>query len=201
MNFLAHLVLAEPNAGARLGNLLGDFCHGVDVQSLPAVVRAGVLRHRAIDRFTDTAAEVKAAKALFSPQRRRFAPVIVDVWFDHLLLQHWDLLESRAFAPLCQQIYQDLWQQRASMPAAMAETVTSMVRHDWFASYRYSENVASALDRIAGRIRFANHFAGSIAEVAQHQRALEQLFLQFYPRLQAFVQQLGPEQAALCAQQ
>lgn len=197
MNFLAHLVLAENNAAARFGNLLGDFCRGVDVSTLPPAVYAGLLRHRAVDRFTDTAAEVRAAKALFSPARRRFAPVIVDVLFDHLLLAHWQRFETREFAPLCQQIYQDLWQQRAQMPPVMATTVTSIVQHNWFASYHSIEGVGLALDRIAGRIRFANDFAGSIAEIQLHYSELNQLFLQFYPKLQAFVQQLGPELSAL----
>lgn len=199
MNFLAHLVLAEDNAEARFGNLLGDFCHGVDVSALPPVVHAGLLRHRAIDRFTDAASEVRTAKALFSAQRRRFAPVMVDVLFDHFLLRHWQRFEQRAYSPLCQQIYQDLWQQRAKMPPAMAATVTSIVQHDWFASYRSIEDIGLALDRIASRIRFANQFSGSIDEIRFHYSELDQLFLQFYPQLQAFVRQLGPEQSALAA--
>ncbi len=199
MNFLAHLVLAEDNAQARVGNLLGDFCHGVDISTLPPAVYAGLLRHRAIDRFTDAASEVRAAKALFSAQRRRFAPVMVDVLFDHFLLLHWQRFDQRPYAPLCQQIYQDLWQQRAMMPPAMAATVTSIVQHDWFASYRSLADIGLALDRIAGRIRFANQFCGSIAEIRLHYGELNQLFLQFYPQLQAYVRQLGPEQTALAA--
>ncbi len=199
MNFLAHLVLAEENAEARMGNLLGDFCHGVDISALPPAVHAGLLRHRAIDRFTDAAIEVRAAKALFSAQRRRFAPVIVDVLFDHFLLQHWLRFEQRPYATLCQQIYRDLWQLRATMPAAMAATVTSIVQHDWFASYRSIEDIGLALDRIASCIRFANQFSGSIDEIRLHYSELNQLFLQFYPQLQTFVRQLGPEQIALTA--
>ncbi len=197
MNFLAHLVLAEANPESRFGNLLGDFCRGIDLHSLPPQVHAGVLRHRAVDRFTDSAPAVRAAKALFSAQRRRFAPVIVDVMFDHLLLKHWSALDNRPFAPLCRQIYQQLWQQRAMMPAAMAHTVTALVQQDWFHSYRSLSSVGLALDNIARRIRFANAFSGSFDELAQHQGELEQLFLQFYPALQQHLQQLGPELAAL----
>ena len=58
MNFFAHLVLAEPTPQSRLGNLMGDFCQGLDLKTLPVAVQAGIWRHRAIDRFTDTAAEV-----------------------------------------------------------------------------------------------------------------------------------------------
>jgi acyl carrier protein phosphodiesterase len=199
MNFLAHLVLAEATPESRLGNLMGDFCQGIDLNSLPVAVQAGIWRHRAVDRFTDTAAEVREAKALFSKARRRFAPVMIDVLFDHLLLRHWHHVEQRPYDSLCQQIYQDLWQQRALMPPLMATTVTAIVQHDWFASYQHLDQIGLALDRIASRIRFANQFAGSIDEIRLHYSALNQLFLQFYPKLQLFVQQLGPEQAALAA--
>lgn len=193
MNFFAHLILAEPTAQSRFGNLLGDFCRGVDIQSLPSAVRAGLYRHRAIDRFTDAADQVKTAKLLFSAQRRRFAPIILDVLFDHFLLRHWSRFDPRDLATLISQIYQDLWQQRAQMPAAMALTVTSIVEHDWFGSYQSLEGVGLALDRIAGRLRFPHQFSGAITEIRQHELQLEALFLQFYPQLQAYVGALGAE--------
>lgn len=201
MNFLAHLVLAESTAESRFGNLLGDFCQGLDLKSLPPAVQAGVWRHRAIDRFTDAAAEIQQAKAMFSRERRRFAPVILDVLFDHLLIRHWPTLDTRALTPLCQDIYQQLEQQQGLMPTAMAKTVRAIVQQDWFGSYQQLENIGMALDRIATRIRFDNHFAGSIAEINQHLPELDALFLQFYPQLQAYVRQLGPELAVFLARQ
>ncbi len=201
MNFFAHLVLAEPTPQSRLGNLMGDFCQGLDLKTLPLPVQAGIWRHRAIDRFTDAAAEVLQAKALFSPARRRFAPVMLDVLFDHLLLQHWAQLDSRPLAPMCQQFYQQLWQQRSAMPPAMAATVTAIVQQDWFGSYQQLDNIGMALDRIASRIRFAHQFTGSIEEIRQYLPELDKLFLQFYPKLQSYVHELGPELAALSARQ
>lgn len=197
MNFLAHLVLAEPSAESRLGNLMGDFCQGLDLSLLPEAVQAGIWRHRAVDRFTDAAPEVRQAKTLFSKARRRFAPVIIDVLFDHLLLKHWHVLEARDFTALCHDIYQQLWQQRGLMPPAMQATVLAIVQQDWFGSYRQLDNIGRSLDRIASRIRFDNQFAGSIEEVRQHLPTLESLFLQFYPQLQAHVRQLGDERQRL----
>lgn len=197
MNFLAHLVLAEATAESRLGNLMGDFCQGLDLSRLPDAVQAGIWRHRAVDRFTDAAVEVQQAKTLFSKARRRFAPVIIDVLFDHLLLKHWHELEARDFTVLCHDIYQQLWQQRALMPPAMQVTVFSIVQQDWFGSYRQLDNIGLALDRIASRIRFDNQFTGSIEEIRQHLPELETLFMQFYPRLQTHVQQLGDERNRL----
>ena len=43
MNHFAHLVLARPTVASTVGNLLGDFARGVDTDSLPPRVRAGLL--------------------------------------------------------------------------------------------------------------------------------------------------------------
>ena len=73
MNHFAHLVLAQPTVESTVGNLLGDFARGVDQASLPAAVRAGLLNHRAVDRFTDAHPLVLEMKRSFGARRRRFA--------------------------------------------------------------------------------------------------------------------------------
>jgi len=38
MNFLAHCFLAQPNAESLVGNLLGDFTRGANVDHMPKTV-------------------------------------------------------------------------------------------------------------------------------------------------------------------
>lgn len=195
MNYLAHLVLAEANTSSRIGNLLGDFAHGVLVSELPSAVRAGLHRHRAIDRFTDQASEVLAAKALFSPARRRFAGIALDMLFDHLLIKHWHLYQSQSFVHYKTELYQQLLQDLPQMPASMAATVQLLVQQDWFGQYQDLTQLGKALDRIAQSIRFNHQFDGVINEIGPQMPQLEALFLQFFPKLQLFVAELGPELA------
>jgi acyl carrier protein phosphodiesterase len=49
MNWLAHILLSEPNVENRLGNLLGDLVKGKDLDGLNCNLRRGVIRHYAID--------------------------------------------------------------------------------------------------------------------------------------------------------
>lgn len=196
MNFFAHLVLAEATAESRFGNLLGDFCHGVNLSQYPATVQAAVMRHRAIDRFTDQHQHVRAARLLFSSRYRRFAPVITDLLWDHLLLQHWTSFEQRPLQPLCQQFYQQLEQQLPQMPPAMATTVHSLIHQDWFAHYQQLDGIGAALDNIARRLRFSNQFNGSQQEFEPQLVEFSSLFCQFYPALQQYVVSLGPELTA-----
>lgn len=195
MNYLAHLLLAEASTESRIGNLLGDFAHGVVLSELPPAVKAGLQRHRAVDRFTDQASEVLTAKTLFSQSRRRFAGIALDMLFDHLLIKHWALYQSQPFARYKTELYQQLRQDLPQMPAAMAGTVRLLVQYDWFGQYQDLTQLGRALDRIANRIRFSHQFDGVINEIRPQLPQLEALFLQFFPRLQLFVAELGPELA------
>ena len=53
MNYLAHLLLAEPSREGLLGSLLGDFVKGPLGDRYPEQLRRGIVLHRAIDSFTD----------------------------------------------------------------------------------------------------------------------------------------------------
>jgi len=72
-----------------LGSLIGDFVRGRIDPALPPKVRAGIALHRAIDAYTDAHADVAAARALFEPPFRRYAGILLDMWFDHLLARQW----------------------------------------------------------------------------------------------------------------
>jgi len=193
MNYLAHLFFADDQPQARIGNLLGDFCHGVDIDLLPEGIRQGLRLHRAVDNFTDRSTEIAAAKAYFAPKRRRFAGIALDMLFDHFLIRHWSRFHPQPFALYKTQLYQKLLTELAQMPVTMQPTVRAIVHQDWFGAYADIRQLGLALDRVAQRIRFANHFTGAATDIQAHYPELELLFLQFFPKLQHYVQQLSLE--------
>lgn len=194
MNYLAHAVLAKPNQYSLVGNLLGDFCKGVNIHNLHPMVLAGLKNHRATDRFTDNHPIITAAKAQFSAQRRRFAAVALDVLFDHFLIRHWQQFYPEPFNDYKATLYLQLTQALPLMPLPMRDTMRRVCCNDWFASYQHLPRLGQALDHIAGRIRFANNFRGIITEISPRYPELERDFLQFYPQLQQHLQQLALEQ-------
>ena len=188
MNHFAHLVLAQPTVESTVGNLLGDFARGVDADSLPAPVRAGLLNHRAVDRFTDSHPLVREMKRGFSRKRRRFAGIALDIYFDHLLIRHWELFEQRRLEPLIGDFYRRMAVGRALMPGPDMRRVTQrMIDYDWFGSYRDIDAVAESLDRVAGRIRFDNDFANAIEDLLRQHDSIRDGFLEFFPQLQRHV--------------
>ncbi|GLS83868.1 ACP phosphodiesterase [Paraferrimonas haliotis] len=188
MNYLAHLYLSQSTVESRVGNLLGDFSKGVDSASLPANVRAGLQNHRLVDRFTDQHPQVRNLKKLMSPERRRFAGVILDLAFDHFLIKHWHRFHSSAFETVCHDYYESLRAGQYLMPRTMQQVTLRVANEHWFGSYQTLHGVGYALDRIAQRIRFANQFQGSIKDLNQHQDQIEAVFLVFFEELIAHVQ-------------
>lgn len=195
MNHFAHLVLSQPTVESAVGNLLGDFARGVKVESLPAAVHAGLLNHRAVDRFTDSHPLVASMKRCFSPARRRFAGIALDIYFDHLLLTHWQRFEERQLDSLIAEFYERMSSGQVLMPGPDMRRITRrMIDYDWFGSYRHIDSIAESLDRVAQRIRFANDFDNAIEDLQRHHEMIRDGFFEFYPQLQQHITEQAIEQ-------
>ncbi|MCC0177441.1 DUF479 domain-containing protein [Waterburya agarophytonicola K14] len=89
MNWLAHLLLAESNPEVSLGNLLGDLIKGEAREALNPTLQRGLECHQAIDIFTDKHPLVKRSKQRISNEYRRFAGILIDVFYDYILANNW----------------------------------------------------------------------------------------------------------------
>ena len=183
MNYLAHLFLAKPTADSQFGNLLGDFRRGVDVTSFSSDVRRGLENHYVVDKFTDQHDLVKEAKTLFHQSRRRYAPVAIDIYFDHLLIKHWSRFSGQPFSSFCSQRFELLETRLPQMPRTMQHSVGHMITHNWFDDYAREEGIAKAITVVAKRIRFKNDFHKSVDDIASNKAKLESVFLSFLPEL------------------
>ncbi|WP_394223288.1 ACP phosphodiesterase [Alteromonas gracilis] len=193
MNYLAHLFLARPTADSHFGNLLGDFRRGVDVNSYSSAVLLGLKNHYEVDKFTDSHESVREAKTLFDKSRRRFAPVALDIYFDHLLIKHWDKFTTQDFGDFREQSFSLLEQRLPTMPRTMQHSVGHMITHDWFEDYAKEEGIAKAISVVAKRIRFTNTFHRAVDDIRDHKQEIEKSFLAFFPDLITHVKKYSPE--------
>jgi acyl carrier protein phosphodiesterase len=192
MNYLAHAFLSRSSPELLVGGLLGDFVKGREhlMQYSPPVC-AGILLHRAIDRYTDAHPIVRASCALISPARRRFAAILVDVFYDHFLARHWQRYADLPLETFTQQVYATLMPDIASYPERLQRILPRMAADDWLASYAEVESVDAALHGIARRFqRFARAaaLADGVQELLRNYAVLEQHFLDFFPELLDFVE-------------
>jgi acyl carrier protein phosphodiesterase len=189
VNYLAHVFLSHDTPDAVVGAMLGDFVKGRVIDGWGEEVRAAISLHRAIDRFTDRHPLTRASRALVSEERRRFAGILVDVFYDHFLARHWARFHPLPLAQFTQAIYGALLPRRTEFPAGFQRILPRMVRDDWLASYADVASVDAALRGLARRFRYAERASGlasGISELENNYAALERNFLEFAPLLRNF---------------
>ena len=187
MNFLAHLHLGPTDPQMALGGLLGDFVKGsVATMDLPDSVRQGIWLHRRIDAFTDQHPLVLRSKARVSDGRRRYAGIMVDMFYDHLLVRHWRRFADQPLALFTAQMYQAVLDQQALMPERARTVLVRMAREDWLGSYADLQNLHLALNNMARRLRPGNRLPGAVAELETHYPHFEADFLRFMPEVSDF---------------
>ncbi|HET7775816.1 MAG TPA: ACP phosphodiesterase [Azospira sp.] len=198
MNFLAHAYLGGASQDLRLGGFIGDFVKGplrAEDHGLPAAVLAGVELHRRIDSFAETHPAFMASKARISPERRRVAGIVVDLFYDHFLARNWAELGAGAgLPPLLEDFSAGLYAQAAALeeglPARLAGLLPRMRDEDWLASYREAETIAFALDRMSQRFTRPSArqaLCGAGAELLRDYAGFEADCRAFLPAAQAFV--------------
>ena len=125
---------------------------------------------------------------IISAPRRRFAGIALDIYFDHLLINHWHDFESGDAERRINEIYRRMIAGRRLMPGEQMRSVTRrMVEFDWFGSYRELDAVAESLDRVASRIRFRNRFDNAIEDLLRNRELIRDGFFEFYPQLKRYV--------------
>ena len=136
MNYLAHLHLGGPHPSDMLGSLYGDFVKGPLTGRWPANIEAGIRLHRQIDAFTDSHPVVLQAKQRFPSERRRYAGILIDLFFDHCLAMHWHKYADESLSIFTERVYQTLKQEETRLPGKLALIAPRMAAQDWLGSYR-----------------------------------------------------------------
>lgn len=192
MNHLAHALLAGSDADLLLGSLLGDFWRGAPEPAWRGGVRAGVVLHRKIDVYTDSHPTVAGARALFDAPWRRYAGILIDIYFDHALARDWpgdaeplEQLSARALATL--------EGNRDWLPAELNRFAGYFRANGLFAAYADRAAIERVLGGISRRLRHPNLLGDAGPVLWQRADELDAAFARFFPDLQAHARALRGE--------
>ena len=187
MNFLAHALLAGESPALVVGGVVGDWIKGPLPAGLPEDLARGVALHRAIDSFAETHPAFCASRARMSPARRRYAGVLVDIFYDHLLARDWARYRGDGLGSYCALVYRQIADRRHHLPASAHHALELMAREDWLQSYGGLEGIADVLARMARRARQPNPLAGGEADFVAAAEGFERDFRDWLPDAQHFV--------------
>lgn len=186
MNHLAHALLSGADDGWRLGGLLGDFVRGRMDPRLPLPVQRGIAQHRAIDAYTDNHAEIRAMRARFQPPYRRYAGILIDIWFDHLLARDFPAWSDIPLLRFSDDLVQLLHRHDALLPESLRRFRAYLEAHGLPAAYADRPMIGRVLGAVGTRLTRANPLAEGMLEITRLEADLDLAFARFFPDLQAF---------------
>ena len=185
MNFLAHIYLSQGHPKVTIGNFIGDFVKGTQIDRYDDEIRKGILLHRAIDHFTDTHEIVKKSKDRLRGNFRHYAPVIVDVFYDHILAREWKKYAQEDLNDFVQGFYQLTMDFSEEIPQSARHMLTYMKRDNWLYNYQFIEGINRALSGMSRRTKFESKMDVAAKELSLHYEAFRDEFQLFFPELQA----------------
>lgn len=191
MNWLAHLLLAESDPEARLGNLLGDLVKGKQRQAFNLKIQRGIECHQAIDIFTDKHPIVKCSKQRIDPKYRRFSGILIDVFYDYILANNWQNYCDVSLARFTATVYAEWESYLATLPVYTRGVIYCLVAEDWLGSSISITGIEKTLARISHKLNRRGKrqydLTPAIDELLINYQQLQQDFSQFFPQLQSHV--------------
>lgn len=186
MNFLAHFYLSGNDKSLIKGNFIADAVKGKKYQKYPEGIRKGILFHREIDSYTDRHEHVKKSSSRLQNKHGKYAPVIVDVLYDHFLAGNWERFSDIPLREYSGRIYKILWEDIHRYPFQSQLTLTYMTKRDWLTNYAELKGVKRALKGLSRRASFKNNMSHAGELIEENYEALEEDFLTFFPEIIQF---------------
>ena len=183
MNFLAHVFLSGPEAPLLVGNFLGDFLTNKEVAKLPPRFQDGVRLHRHIDSFTDQHPLVRASAQRLRAVHGRYAPVILDVFHDYILANHWDTYTEVPLKDFTRGVYDVLLDHLPLMPDFLQQRLPLMVADDWLFRYGTDDGLRFTMSRLGRRSSAPAFFENALDSLHLHYQPLVEEFHAFFPQL------------------
>lgn len=162
---------------------MGDSIKGRDYTYLPEGVQTGVALHRYIDWYTDSNELTRAACDLCREELGKYAPVAVDMIFDHLLAKNWSQYHDENLKVYTEDAFQRLDQFLSIFPEETKMMFKYMREQNWLLGYATIEGLSKALTGLGSRQKYNNNLhLGSVVLQAK-EAEFEAIFNRFFPQL------------------
>lgn len=184
MNHLAHLFLSQSKVELLTGNYIADHVKGKQFEKFSKGIQKGIMMHRAIDEFTDKHSVVKQSKERLYPKYHKYASVLVDMFYDHILAKNWSDYSPISLESFTQSAYKMLASQRSVFPRSAKRMYDHMSTHDWLLGYAGLEGMQRALNGLAYRAKFDSKMDEAVFDLERDYELYKADFQAFFPDLQ-----------------
>lgn len=189
INFLAHLYLSGDHNEIAVGNFMGDFVKGSQLDRFPEMVAKGIILHREIDNYTDNHPIVSQSKDKLREKYRHYSGVIVDMYYDHFLAINFSDYSQDSLEDFAREKYQLLEDHWELIPPRGQNMLPYMIRGDWLSNYAKKEGIHRSLTGLSRRTKFKSNLELAIQDLVEHYDELELEFKQFFEEIRAHISQ------------
>lgn len=180
MNFLAHLYLSKHAEELMIGNFIADAVKGKNFEGYSPGVIQGIKMHREIDAFTDAHHITRQSAARLMPRYRKYAGVIVDVFYDHFLAANWEQYHHEKLPDFAEKVYQLMDQNKLILPPKSQHLLPYMIQHNWLLNYSKIEGIQRTLSGMASRTSFVSNMQFATEELEIHYQEFDEEFKLFF---------------------
>ena len=186
MNYLAHLLLSGDDPNILVGNFIADFVRKKEEAFFSEEIQRGFLLHRKIDEFTDNHPSVALGKALIRAKHSKYAPVILDIHYDHLLYKNWDRYGDIPYEVFTRKIYIILKAAEGILIPHLANRIHNMVEDRWLDNYKTRKGMVKVFKYLQRRVSRPSLIHGVMDTLWKNNKELEAGFHEFFPELLKF---------------
>ena len=134
-------------------------------------------------------------KLLFPKALRRYAPIALDMFWDHFLARHWTTFHDLTLAEFCQLAEQKIINETQASDVTLPERferINGWVWQDkWLESYQKIENIEYALKRMATR-------SERMAPLAETGNVLKENYAESEYRIFCFICRCTKSKCTIC---
>lgn len=185
MNFLGHLYLTQHQPElVSVGNFMADAVKGQKALSdYPREIRQGIIIHRAIDDFTDSHSLFRQGTARLHAAYGKFAPVIMDIFYDHLLAANWSSFSETSLKDFSKSRYKFLSQYKSYLPERTKQWLTYMKMENLLYNYASESKIEQVLGRMDRRTGNISGMSTAVRELRQFKPEYELEFKAFFEEI------------------
>ena len=183
MNYLAHLHLSNHDPMLTIGNMIADFIKKNQIEIYAPSVQRGIQLHRLIDSYTDQHPIVRKGTKRLRSTQGKYAPVVIDILYDHLLARNWEKYSKIPLSKFAEQQYQLLKENLKILPRKLQKNLPKMIKGNWLEGYGEEAGIRYTLERMDERTKFPSSFVTAFDTLIEHYPLFEKEFNLFYPDL------------------
>lgn len=183
MNFLAHIYLSGIHPETIVGNFIGDGVKGKQALEYSENIQRGILLHRFIDQYTDQHKLTAEARKIIRPHFRKYAGVVLDVYFDHFLGVNWSAHHHEELEEFVPRVHKVLNGFEDQMPEKTQRFFHYMKMYNWLVNYRELEPLSRVFMGMARRTPFESNMENAVPVLKMHYNEIHMVFDAFFPDL------------------